>query len=135
MNAPSPRLPRLLVLAIPVLITAYVLAVGPTDFYYESFGTLLLSPVIYLRFLPASISHAAGRFLLDHSWAALVLCGIPVAMLLATASLGFLAYRKNSLLLSSVALLLALVVFTTYHFLQPLGFTVYGTDWTFGPVP
>jgi len=135
MNAPSPRLPRLLVLAIPVLITAYVLAVGPTDFYYESFGTLLLSPVIYLRFLPASISHAAGRFLLDHSWAGLVLCGIPVAMLLVAAIFWFLAYRKNSLLLSSFALLLALVVFTTYHFLQPLGFTVFATDWTFGPVP
>ncbi len=129
MNLPSPRLPRLMVLAIPVLVTAYVLAVGPDEFYYESLGTLILSPIIYLRFVPASVALPAGRFLLEHPWSALVLCAIPVVMLVVAVLLGIFAYRKNSLLLSSLALLLTLVVFTTYHYLQPLGFTVFGTDW------
>jgi len=128
-NSPSPRLPRLLVLVIPVLVAAYVLAVGPHDFYYESLGTLLLSPIIYLRFVPASVALPAARFMLDHPWSALVLCAIPVVMLVVAVILGILAYRKNSLLLSSLALLLTLLIFTTYHYLQPLGFSVFATDW------
>lgn len=128
MNFRSHQLPRLLVLAIPVFATAYILAIGPDTFYYESFGTLILSPLIYLRLLPSSLALPAGRFLLDHPAALHVLCGIPVAMLLASASLGICAFRKNSLLLSSIALLLTLTVFTTYHFLQPFGFAVLTID-------
>lgn len=128
MSFPSHRIPRLLVLAIPVLAAAYVLAVGPEKFYYESLGTLVLSPLIYLRLCPAFISVPARRFLLDHRWADLVLCGIPGALLLLAAILGFLAYRKNSLPMSLVALLLTILVFATYHFLQPLGLTVLPAD-------
>ncbi|MBE2179269.1 MAG: hypothetical protein IAE97_02245 [Chthoniobacterales bacterium] len=128
MNFKSHHLPKLLVLAIPVSAASYILAIGPVRFYYESFGTLILSPIIYLRLLPTSLAHPVGRFLLDHPAALHILCGIPVAILLASASLGIFAFRKNSLLLSSIALLLALMVFTTYHFLQPLGLTVFTTD-------
>lgn len=135
MSFPSHRFPQLLVLAIPVLVTAYVLSVGPDEFYYESYGTLILSPIIYLRFVPASVALPAGRFLLEHPWATVALCGIPVALLLAAAVFGVLALRKNSLLLSSLALILTLAVFATYHFLQPFGFTVFATDWPGGPLP
>lgn len=128
MNLRSHHLPKLLVLAIPALVAAYISVIGPDRFYHESFGTLILSPLIYLRFLPTSLGHPVGRFLLDHPAALHILCGIPVAILLASASLGVFAFRNNSLLLSSVALLLALMVFATYHFLQPLGFTVFTTD-------
>lgn len=131
MNVSSPRLPRCLAVAIPVLVAGYVSWVGPEKFYYESVGTLILSPLIYLRFCPTGLALSAGRFLLDHSWAVFVLCGIPVALLVVAGTLGVIGYRRNSLLLSAVALALTLVVFTTYHWLQPLGFTVFAGE---GPV-
>jgi hypothetical protein len=128
MNFLPDRLPRLLVLAMPVSVASYVWSVGWEEFYWESYGTLLLSPIIYLRLCPPSVALPAGRFLLEHPWAVMALCGIPVALLVLALVLGVCAYWRNSLLISSMALLLTLAVFTTYHFLQPLGFTVFAGD-------
>lgn len=135
MNSHAHRLPQMLVLAIPVAIAAYVFAVGADEFYHESFGTLILSPLIYLRFCPDSVALPVGRFMLDHPWSVHAVCGFPVALLLAAAVLGFLGFRRNSLPLSLLALLITAAVFCTYHFLQPLGFSVLAADWPGLPQP
>lgn len=135
MNTDSPQVPRVLVLAIPLLVVAYVLGVGPEKFYYESVGTLILSPIIYLRFCPPGVALPVGRFLLEHPWAVAAICGVPVGMLAAAGVLGVFGYLRSSMLLSVMALCLVVVVFTTYHCLQPFGFTVLAVDWPAHPLP
>lgn len=115
-------------LAIPLLVAGYVLMVGPERFYYESVGTLLLSPLIYLRFCPPSVALPVGRFLLENPWAVMAVCGVPVGMLATAGAFGVAGYARNSLLPALVALLLVVAVFATYHCVQPLGFTVYADE-------
>ncbi|MFV0416749.1 MAG: hypothetical protein ACK5NG_10330 [Chthoniobacterales bacterium] len=116
--------PRLLVLSIPVFVTVYILLVGPLAFYYESLGTLLLSPTIYTRLLPDPMAYTLRQIFLDHPISIFVACAIPVAMLITAALAGLLALRRESVCLSLVSIFLTASVFVTYHFLQPLGFSV-----------
>ncbi len=106
--------------ALPLL---YVLLIGPERFYYESWGTWIMSPVIYTRISPYPLNEWLLReFVHGHAitWTSLA---APVLILFLAAVLALVSIGKNSIpaALSSVALVA--IVFTVYHFLQPLGMT------------
>lgn len=101
----------------------YTLWRGPERFCYESFGTLILSPEIYTRVLPAPINHWLLSALLHQPALSLVLYAIPVMMLVAAASSAVLAWRHKSEVCAWICCGLVALVFGTYHLLQPLGIT------------
>ncbi len=105
-------------------VLAYLLWRGPERFYYESFGTLIVSPAIYTRILPAPLNQWLLRLLIDHSSLAYVLYAIPVGMLLLAFAAGIHAVRRNSVPLALAAFVFVAVVFGTYHWLQPLGISL-----------
>lgn len=124
MTLPKPILtpPRVasLTFALPLL---YVLIIGPERFYYESWGTWIMSPVIYTRISPYPLNEWLLREFVHGyavTWTSLA---APVLILFLAAVLALISIGKNSIpaALSSVALVA--IVFTVYHFLQPLGMT------------
>ena len=102
-------------------IFAYVVWRGLERFYFESFATLIVSPAIYTRILPAPLNQWLLRLLIDHSYLSYALYAIPVGMLLLAVAACIHAIRKNSVPLALVAFLFVAIVFGTYHWLQPLG--------------
>lgn len=122
---PVPKLftARILVAFTAVFIIAYILWIGPERFYYESFGTWLLSPVIYFRLLPSPFNAWLLHGLLHFPLLSHILCTIPVAMLLAAFCSAIYSLIRNSLPFALVTWLLVSSVFVVYHHLQPLGIT------------
>ena len=120
-------------IATPIRIVAltngsvllFILWIGPERFYYESFGTWILSPFIYTKFLPVPLDHwlilGLGRFpLLSH-----VLCAIPALMLFASVIAATISIRTRSQILAYTSSALITLVFGVYYYLQPLGMTYY----------
>jgi len=113
---------RVAALAVGLPIV-YVLLIGPERFYYESWGTWIVSPAIYTRISPPPLNgwllhgFCRGPYLTFASYAA------PVLLLFFAALLALLSIGKNSLLLAFASLVLVGSVFAVYHFLQPLGIT------------
>lgn len=105
-------------------VLAYLLWRGPERFYYESFGTLIVSPAIYTRILPAPLNQWLLRLLIDHSYLSYVLYAIPVGMLLLSVAAAIHAIRRNSVPLALAAFAFVAMVFGTYHWLQPLGISL-----------
>lgn len=116
--------PRIVILGALFAVCAYVIGVGPTVFWIESFGTLMLSPAIYVTIAPPWLAHPLARTLCAYPILHLVICGLPVAMLLGGVALGTVGFRRNSLALALLASLLVTTVFAVYHFVQPMGFRV-----------
>lgn len=133
MNPPSdipaaaPRLftPWRIVALMTLAVTAYVMWRGPERFYYESYGTWILSPVIYVRLLPPPLN----TWLLTamHQFPVLVhlVCAAPVALLGLSLGCSVRAIRRDSVGFAVLAFALTLTVFAVYHWLQPFGLTAF----------
>lgn len=106
------------------LVAGYLVWIGPERFYIESYTTLIVSPAIYPRLLPAPWKGWLVSTLVYYPWTCLVLQAVPVLMLVAAFAAGVLSLLKNSLLLAGAFLGLTFVVFFVYHFLQPFGMTL-----------
>jgi hypothetical protein len=98
-----------------------VLWQGAQRFFLESFGTWIISPIIYTRICPefvrAPFIHALAREpILGH-----LLCAIPVAIFLMAAAFGFVAFRRRSFPVAVAACLLMSSIFVVYHSVKHLG--------------
>lgn len=106
-------------------IWAYiVLWQGAQRFFLESFGTWIISPVIYTRICPdffrAPLTHAlAQQPMLGH-----LLCIVPVAMFVVAVGFGFVAFRRRSFPVAVIACLLMSSIFVVYHSVKHLGIQV-----------
>lgn len=117
-NILTPARVSTLTVGLPIL---YVLLVGPERFYYESWGTWIVSPVIYTRISPAPLSDWLRFEFVHGPFATIFVYAVPVALLFLAAVLALVSIGRNSLSIAFVSLGLVLTVFAVYHFLQPLG--------------
>ena len=99
----------------------YVLMIGPERFYYESWGTWIMSPVIYTRISPYPLNLWLVRGFLTGNALTCAVLAAPIVILLVSAVLAWVAIAKNSIIFAFSSVALAVFVFTVYHFLQPLG--------------
>lgn len=116
--------PRRVVIFTGALIVLYVLCIGPERFAFESFGTWIVSPMIYVRFLPDPLNHWLIHAMVRQPWIGHAFCVIPIAMLVAAFVLAIHAVRRNSLTSAYVSLGLSSIVFAVYHLVQPMGISV-----------
>lgn len=105
-------------------IVAYVLWRGPERFYYESLGTWVVSPSIYVRVLPTPLNEWLLRGIQNFPILSGVLCVAPLAMLSLSFAFALSSMWKESLAHAFLSLGLAAAVFSVYHFVQPLGITL-----------
>lgn len=116
-------LPVLIVALTALSVAIYVLLVGPEAFYYESLGTLMLSPIIYVRILPAPLNEYLLYALAANPTGSLLLCLVPVLLLLLSVIAAINALRKRSVRAAVLCFTLCAVVFCTYHWVRPMGMT------------
>jgi hypothetical protein len=105
-------------------ILVYVLWRGPERFCVESVGTWILSPSIYVRLLPEPLSHWLLAGIVKSSWVGPVLCVIPMLLLTTAAIAGFHSLRRNSLPYAFLSMGIVALVFSVYHYVQPMGITL-----------
>lgn len=106
-----------------LFVFAYVMARGPVPFYYESLGTMLLAPVIYVRLLPEPYNYYLLKAFAANPLGCYLLCWVPVLMLLSAVSCALHSLRRGSLPAALTSLSICVLVFGTYHYLQPFGLT------------
>lgn len=104
---------------------AYILAVGIQKFVIESWGTWLLSPIIYQRLTPGPLRYSLLSLMVKFPIFCDALCAIPVLILIAAAVLGAWALWDGSILKAGIAFWLVSGVFIAYHHLQPMGLSYY----------
>jgi hypothetical protein len=116
--------PRWVVAFTATAILIYVLWQGPERFYYESFGTWIVSPVIYVRLLPSPLSEwlLTGMHHVPLLSSALHLA--PLVMLSVSFALAIYSIWNKTVVHALISLALAAVVFSVYHLVQPLGITL-----------
>ncbi|GAT33181.1 hypothetical protein TSACC_21591 [Terrimicrobium sacchariphilum] len=112
---------RRVVVFTAALIGIYILFIGPERFAFESFGTWMLSPLIYVRLLPDPFNHWLVTAMFRQPLIGHAFCVIPIAMLVAAIVLAVHAVRRNSLPSAYVSLGLSVTVFSVYHLIQPMG--------------
>jgi hypothetical protein len=104
-----------------VAILTYILWRGPERFCYESFGTLIVSPVIYVRLLPFPLNEWLLTALRHMPVLASALHAAPVAILASSFALSLYSIWNKTVVHAFISLGLAAAVFSAYHFLQPFG--------------
>ena len=104
-------------------IVLYIALRGFEAFYYESLGTLIVSPIIYLRLMPEEAARLVRAIFVRHGWTTWVVCAVPITMLVSAAIAGTVAFWKRSALLAAGSIGLAWMVFGVYHLLRPMGIT------------
>ena len=102
-------------------IITYILWQGPDRFYYESFGTWIISPGIYVRLLPFPFNEWLLRALRHIPLLASALHLAPVALLALSFALSLYSIWNKTVVHAFISLALAAAVFSAYHFLQPFG--------------
>jgi hypothetical protein len=114
---------RIVALTFAAIVT-YVLWRGPERFYYESLGTWIVSPSIYVRVLPGPLNQWLLTGIRNFPPLSAILCIAPLAMLSLSFAFALSSMWKESLLHAFLSLGLAAIVFSVYHFVQPLGITL-----------
>lgn len=112
---------RPLLLANVLAVTAYISWQGAQRFWWEAFGTWMMSPVIYARLCPEPLKHWFMHTSYFWPSANFLLCMVPVAMLLLSLGLGILAWHRNSARTAVVSCLLMTTVFAFYHSVKHMG--------------
>jgi hypothetical protein len=94
---------------------------GAERFFFESFGTLIISPVIYTRICPEAFRPSLVRVLAREPYLQDMLCAIPVVMVGVACVLGIVAFRQRSFPVAVMACVLMSSVFVVYHSLKHMG--------------
>jgi hypothetical protein len=102
-------------------ILTYILWRGPERFCYESFGTLIVSPVIYVRLLPFPLNEWLLTALRHMPVLASALHVAPLAILALSFALSLYSIWNKTVVHAFISLGLVAAVFSAYHFLQPFG--------------
>lgn len=105
-------------------ILTYIFWKGPERFYYESFGTWIVSPGIYVRLLPVPLNQWLLTGLRDIPLLASALHLVPLALLSLSFALSLYSIWNKTVVHAFISLGLAAAVFSAYHFLQPFGITL-----------
>ncbi len=116
--------PQRVVAFTATAILIYVFWKGPERFYYEAFGTWIISPVIYVRILPVPFNQWLLSGIRNFPLLPAVLCMTPLLMLLVSLALAMYSIWQKSLLHAFISLGLTTIVFSVYHWVQPLGITL-----------
>jgi hypothetical protein len=116
--------PRRVVAFTATAILIYVFSQGPERFYYESFGTWIISPVIYVRLLPFPLNEWLLAGINHVPLLASALHLIPLAMLSLSFALAMYSIWNKTVVHALISLALAATVFSVYHLIQPLGITL-----------
>ena len=106
-------------------MAVYVLWRGPERFYYESLGTLIVSPGIYVRVLPFPFNEWLLAGMRSFRHLPTILCIAPLVILLLSFAFALYSIWKESLLHAFVSLALAATVFSVYHWVQPFGISLF----------
>ncbi len=116
--------PRRVVAFTATTILIYVLWQGPERFYIESFGTWIMSPVIYVRVLPFPLNEWLLAGIHHVPLLASALHMAPLIMLALSFALAMYSIWNKTVVHALISLALAATVFCVYHFIQPLGITL-----------
>ena len=115
------------ILLVTVLaVAAYCFFIGLERFFYESAGTLILSPNIYVQLLPAPLNRWLLALLVKDVLFSYLITAVPIAILLISAALGTFSIRRKSVWMAILSSGMVLLVFAVYHCLQPMGLGYYG---------
>ena len=111
---------QLLLVANAFGIVTYIFWQGLEKFYWESFGTWVISPIIYVRICPEPFKYwlLTG---INSGPLSQILCMIPVAMGFISLGLAALAIRKSSVPLALAACGLMSTIFIVYHSVKHMG--------------
>jgi len=112
---------RLLLLASALGMGVYVLWQGVEKFCWEAFGTLIISPVIYVRICPQPFKYWLVSAVNDWPVVGFLLCLAPVAMTVLALGLAARACWKGSLPFAVTSCLLMLTIFAVYHSVKHMG--------------
>lgn len=116
---------QFIVLLTVLFPCVYIITVGIQRFLIESWGTWLLSPIIYQRILPPPLGQGVLYLLVKFPVLCDGLCAIPVLILCLAAFLSLRAFFDGSILKAGLAFWLVSGVFVAYHHLQPMGLSYY----------
>ncbi len=115
--------PRVVAFTV-VAVAIYVLWQGPERFYYEAFGTWIMSPGIYVRLLPFPFNAWLLAGMRAFPLLPTILCIAPVGMLSLSFAFALSSIWKKSLPHAFLSCGLATTVFSVYHYVQPFGITL-----------
>lgn len=115
---------RRIVVFTVAAILLYIIWVGPERFAWESFGTWIVSPLIYVRLIPDPLKSWLIKAMVHEPLIGHAFCVIPVAALAAAFVLGMHALVSNSLRSAYLSFGLSALVFFIYHLIQPMGISV-----------
>jgi hypothetical protein len=114
---------RFLLLANSLGVAIYILWQGVEKFWWESFGTWMISPLIYVRICPEAFKPSMLA-LANSGWVAnAIFCGIPLVMFVVALIAGSVAFWNKSLRLAAIACFLMSSIFLVYHSIKHLGMT------------
>jgi hypothetical protein len=116
--------PQRVVAFTATAILIYVFWKGPERFYYEAFGTWMISPVIYVRILPFPLNQWLLASIQNFPLLPAILCITPLLMLSLSFAFAIYSIWQKSLLHAFLSLALATTVFSVYHCVQPFGITL-----------
>lgn len=114
-------IPRLLLLANTLGIAVYIFWQGMERFWWESYGTWIISPVIYVRLTPQPYKYWLLDALNSGPLLSYFLCFVPVFMGVVALAFGAVGYRRRSLSFAIAACALATTVFVVYHSVKHMG--------------
>lgn len=117
-------LPMLFMGTAAMGVFIYLVGIGLTKFYFESVGTLILSPIIYVRILPEPFDGWLLKSFVQYPMLQLLVSAVPVAILGAATISGAISLWLQSTWLAFVSMFAIASVFVCYHFLQPFGVTL-----------
>ena len=115
---------KLILIATAGAVCLYIFLRGVLDFYTEAYGTLLLSPTIYIRLAPAPLDEWLLRACVSFKGFDLLICAAPVVLFGVALLLAQRAFQRQSVPLAVLASLIVCTIFTVYHSVKHLGFTV-----------
>ena len=118
--------PQRVVAFTATAILIYVFWKGPERFYYEAFGTWIISPAIYVRILPFPLNQWLLSGIRNFPLLPTVLCMAPLLMLSLSFAFAIYSIWQKSLPHAFISLALATTVFSVYHWVQPFGITLIG---------
>jgi len=114
--------PHLILATTFLAVGTYIFGQGWERFYYESWGTLILLPIICTRLAPPPLNEWVVWFCLHGGdW---VISAIPLFLFLGAAVASGFAFQRRSLPLALLASLLLGTLFVTYHLVKHLGLRV-----------
>ncbi len=112
---------HLIVLATVWGTAAYIFVIGIQRFIMESWGTLIISPGIYVRLLPEPLGQGLLYSLVKYPYLNTWLCAVPLLLIGYAIILSLSALWDGSVLKAGASFWIVVTILALYHNLQPFG--------------